>query len=97
MMAYAMKTLKLHYTMIQFLIIAINPHLTDAFGIEPYNSELRPLYRPKKPWLFTVFTAQSTGPLYMGLAARSSSCTWVLTYSVGNVQQISSPPAIPPV
>jgi len=33
----------------------------------------------------------------MGLAARSSSCTWVLTYSVGNVQQISSPPAIPPV
>ena len=33
----------------------------------------------------------------MGLAARSSSCTWVLTYSVGNVQHISSPPAIPPV
>lgn len=72
-------------------------YLTDAFGIEPYNSELRPLYSPKKPWPLTVFTAQSTGPLYTGFEARSSSCTCVFTYSVGNVQQISSPPAIPPV
>lgn len=25
------------------VVFVNNPHLTDAFGIEPYNSELRPL------------------------------------------------------
>lgn len=35
-------------------------------------------------------------PLYLGGLAFSSSCNWVLTYSVGNVMQISMPPAIPP-
>lgn len=36
-------------------------YLTAALGIEPYSSELRPLYRPLTPWLFTVCFTQSTG------------------------------------
>lgn len=36
-------------------------------------------------------------PLYLGGLAFSSSCSWVFTYSVGKVIQISIPPAIPPV
>lgn len=35
-------------------------------------------------------------PLYRGGLALSSSCSWVLTYSVGKVIQISIPPAMPP-
>lgn len=35
-------------------------------------------------------------PLYFGGLALSSSCSWVLTYSVGKVMQISIPPAMPP-
>lgn len=35
-------------------------------------------------------------PLYLGGLAFSSSCSCVLTYSVGKVMQISMPPAIPP-
>lgn len=35
-------------------------------------------------------------PLYLGGLAFSSSCSWVFTYSVGKVMQISMPPAIPP-
>ncbi len=35
-------------------------------------------------------------PLYLGGFAFSSSCSCVLTYSVGKVMQISMPPAIPP-
>jgi hypothetical protein len=34
--------------------------------------------------------------VYFGTAALSSNCNCVLTYSVGNVQRISRPPAIPP-
>ena len=65
-------------------------------GIEPYKSELNPLYKPKNPCSLTVVIAQSIGPLYLGTSARESSCNCVFTYSVGNVQQISKPPAIPP-
>lgn len=36
-------------------------YLTAALGIEPYSSELRPLYSPLTPWLFTVCFTQSTG------------------------------------
>lgn len=35
-------------------------------------------------------------PLYLGGLALSSSCSWVFTYSVGKVMQISIPPAMPP-
>ena len=35
-------------------------------------------------------------PLYLGGFAFSSSCSWVLTYSMGKLMQISIPPAIPP-
>lgn len=35
-------------------------------------------------------------PLYRGGLALSSSCSWVLTYSVGKVMQISIAPAMPP-
>lgn len=41
-------------------------------------------------------TAYKPIPLYFGGLAFSSSCNWVLTYSVGKVMQISMPPAIPP-
>lgn len=34
-------------------------YLTAALGIEPYTRELRPLYRPLTPWLFTVCFTQS--------------------------------------
>lgn len=71
-------------------------YLIEALGIEPYKSELNPLYKPKNPCSLTVVIAQSIGPLYLGTSARESSCNCVFTYSVGNVQQISRPPAIPP-
>lgn len=35
-------------------------------------------------------------PRYRGGCERSSSCSWVFTYSVGKVMQISMPPARPP-
>ena len=46
----------------------------------------------------TVFLTQSTMPSYfLALVPLfSSSCSWVLTYSVGKVMQISMPPVIPP-
>lgn len=71
-------------------------YLIEALGIDPYNNELNPRYNPRTPWPLTVLTTQSIGPLYLGVADFSSSCIWVLTYSVGNVQHISRPPAIPP-
>ena len=40
--------------------------------------------------------AQLKGPVYFGFADLSSSCNWVLTYSVGKVIIISRPPAMPP-
>ena len=72
-------------------------YLIEDFGMEPYSKELSPRYKPKNPNSFTVVLAQSKGPLYFGNSARESSCNCVFTYSVGNVQQISKPPAIPPV
>ena len=64
--------------------------------MEPYKRELSPLYSPHILCSLTVTRTQSMGPLYFGVAARSSSCNWVLTYSVGKVIMISRPPAIPP-
>lgn len=47
-----------------------------------------------KPWM--QIKATSPMPLYLGGLAFSSSCSCVLTYSVGKVMQISMPPASPP-
>ena len=72
-------------------------HLTADFGMEPYSSTLRPLYSPRTPRSLTVTLTQSIGPLNrFSTPPRSSSWSCVLTYSVGNVMQISSPPVIPP-
>lgn len=73
-----------------------NKYLIDAFGMDPYKSELKPRYKPKNPCSLTVTLTQSNGPLYFGNSARESSCSCVFTYSVGKVQQISNPPAMPP-
>lgn len=72
-------------------------HLQADLGIEPYNRTERPRYRPKNPWVLTVFLTQSMIPLYLFAPPLfSSSCSCVLTYSVGKVMQISMPPVMPP-
>ena len=38
-------------------------NLKADLGMEPYNSTLRPLYRPSTPWERTVFFTQSPIPV----------------------------------
>lgn len=57
------------------------------------SSKVLELNKKKKK---TTLNKDSPMPLYLGGLAFSSSCSCVLTYSVGKVMQISMPPAIPP-
>ena len=52
---------------------------------------------PKGPCCRNVWRTQSNMPLYWRLVpVFSSNCSWVLTYSVGNVMHISIAPVSPP-